>query len=44
MFSGDVDSGDEVLTGGHPALPPRLPLPLPRNRIVIGGYDHETPL
>jgi len=45
---GDVDSGDDVMSrpdsGHQPALPPRLPLPLPRNRVVIGGYDHETPL
>ena len=46
----DIDSGDDKhadTVGG--ALPPafrspRLPLPLPRNRIVIGGHDHETPL
>jgi len=44
---GDIDSGDDVAShpgSGQPALPPRLPLPLPRSRVVIGGYDHETPL
>jgi hypothetical protein len=52
LFAGDVDSCEDTASPPVPAdlfhqpfrQPPRLPLPLPRNRVVIGGYDHETPL
>jgi len=48
---GDVDSGDDLQE--HPVPPPHprqhhrypaLPLPRTRERVVIGGYSHETPL
>ena len=48
--AGNFAASDAVLQHGASggAVPqfrsPRLPLPLPRNRVVIGGHDHETPL
>eukprot|EP00090_Calanus_glacialis_P038767 TRINITY_DN67574_c0_g1_i1.p1 TRINITY_DN67574_c0_g1~~TRINITY_DN67574_c0_g1_i1.p1 ORF type:complete len:674 (-),score=96.41 TRINITY_DN67574_c0_g1_i1:90-2111(-) len=48
---GDVDSGDDLQE--HPVPPPHprqhhrypaLPVPRTRERVVIGGYSHETPL
>merc|ERR1712106_822338 len=47
----DVDSGDDLQE--HPVPPPHprqhyrypaLPVPRTRERVVIGGYSHETPL